>query len=176
MKTLLSFLICILFVPQHDTDKIPWEQNKKLGWEDFQGTPHQGASFVASTNTGIQFGYSYSIDREEVKIRYEVSSFFNTQKSWFIPGKVTPYILSHEQTHFDISELHARILRKRLEQKKFSKNVKAEIEAIYRQVEQQRKTMQRKYDAQSDHSRKEKEELKWQKYIARQLTAHDDWK
>lgn len=175
MKIILSFLIFLL-LPQPSTEKIIWDENRKLTWEDFQGTPVRSASFVASTNTGINFGYSYTIKNNEVKVEYSVDSFFNPKKSWFVPGEVTQHILNHEQTHFDISELHARILRKRLANRTFSKRVKSEIERIYLQVEQQRKTMQRRFDAETDHSRNEKKEILWEKYIAKQLADYDEWR
>lgn len=176
MKTLLSLLIFFFLVPQHDSEKILWDETRKLRWEDFRGTPDRGANFVASTNTGINFGYSYKIENNKVSVEYAVESFFSPEKSWFVPGKVSRHILDHEQAHFDISELHARILREKLEKKKFSKKVKSEIETIYRQVEQQRKTMQRKFDSESNHSRNEKKEIQWQKYIAKQLADYDEWR
>lgn len=176
MKAILSLLIFLFLVPQHDSEKIPWDENRKLRWEDFRGTPNRSANFVASTNTGIRFSYSFTIENNKVNVEYLVDSFFNPEKSWFIPGKVSEHILNHEQAHFDISELHARILRKRLDGKKFSKKVKSEIEPIYLQVEQQRKGMQKKFDAESNHSRNEKKEIHWQKQIAKQLAEHDEWR
>src|SRR5690606_16567138 len=133
-------------------------------------------SFVASTNTGISFQYSYSIKNGDVNVEYSVESFFNPEGSWYVPEKVSPYILRHEQAHFDISELHARKLRKNLEGKKCYKKVKSEIESIYQKVEQQRRAMQTKFDTESDHSRNEEKEIFWQKYIANQLAQHDAWK
>lgn len=176
MKVILSLLIFLFLVPQHDSGKLPWDENRKLKWEDFHGTPVSGANFVASTNSGISFGYSYTIENNKVKVEYSVESFFNTKKSWFIPGKVSQHILNHEQAHFDISELHTRILKKRLDGQKFSRKIKTEIETIYRQVEQERKTMQIEFDAESNHSRNEEKEIYWQKYIAKRLAEHDEWK
>ncbi|HLV92045.1 MAG TPA: DUF922 domain-containing protein [Aequorivita sp.] len=176
MKVLLSLLLFLVVIPQQNSEKIIWNETQKLRWEDFRGTPSRSASFVASTNTGINFGYSYKIDNDDVYVEYAVESFFSRDKSWFVPGKVTRHILDHEQAHFDISELHARILRKKLDKKKFSKKVKFEIESIYRKVEKQRKAMQQKFDAESNHSRNEEEEYKWRKYIAKQLEDYDEWK
>ena len=176
MKAILPLLIFLFLVPQHDSEKIPWDENRKLTWEDFLGTPVREANFVASTTSGINFGYSYTFENNNVNVEYSVESFFNTKTSWFIPEKVSKHILNHEQAHFDISELHARILRKRLDGQKFSKKVKSEIEIIYRQVEQQRKTMQKEFDLESDHSRNEEKENHWQQHIAKQLTEHDEWR
>ena len=176
MKIFLAVIFFLISNPQNDSEKIQWKENQKLTWEDFLGKPVRSASFVASTNTGISFRYSYSIKNEDVNVEYSVESFFQPQGSWYIPEKVSPYILRHEQAHFDISELHARILRKNLKGRKFSKKVKSEIEGIYQQVEQKRRAMQTKFDAESDHSRDEEKENFWQKYIANQLAEYNDWK
>ena len=175
MKTLFVILFSILLFPQSDSEKISWSKNQKLTWEDFQGEPNFSAGFVASTNTGINFGYSYFFNENEVSVEHSVESFFNPEKSWFIPGQVSQHVLNHEQLHFDISELHARILRKKLDSQKFSKNVKSEIESIYLQVEEQRKAMQKKFDVETDHSRNIKKEILWEKRIAKQLTEYESW-
>jgi hypothetical protein len=176
MKLLFAFLFFFLANAQPISEKILWTENQKLTWEDFRGKPIRSASFVASTNTGISFQYSYSNKNGEINLDYTVECFFSPENSWYLPEKVNPYILKHEQAHFDISELHARMLRKNLAAKKFSKNIKSEIESIYKQIEQKRRAMQTKFDAESDHSRNEAKEAFWQKYIPQQLAEYESWK
>lgn len=169
-------LFLFLLFPQSDSDLIIWKEGYALSWENFQAKPVKNSLFAASSNTGLNFGYSYSITDNQVDVEYTADSFFNPKKSWFLPEEATEHILSHEQTHFDISELHARILRKRMEQKKFTKKIKSEIEVIYLQVEEQRKAMQLRFDEETDHSRNHKRELFWKEYIAKQLAKYDAWK
>lgn len=176
MKLLFILLFSVILFPQHISEKIVWSENQKLTWEDFRGRPVRSASFVASTNTGISFQYSYSITNGTVDVEYAVESFFKPEGSWYIPERVNPYILKHEQAHFDISELHARMLRKKLAGRNFSKKIKSEIESTYQQVEQKRRAMQTAFDEESDHSRNNEKEDFWQKYIANQLAEHDAWK
>ncbi|WP_347374864.1 DUF922 domain-containing protein [Aequorivita sp. Q41] len=175
MKLLFCLILIFISASENDSEKIIWKENQKLTWEDFQGKPVRSAAFVASTNTGISFQYSYTIKNGEIKVTYSVESFFKPDGSWYIPEKVTPYILGHEQAHFDISELHARMLRKNLEGKKFSKKIKSEIERIYNAIEQKRRAMQTKFDAETDHSRNEEKEIEWEKYIAKQLADYESW-
>lgn len=176
MKIFLALLFFFISTPQNVSEKIKWDENQKLTWNDFRGKPIRSASFVASTNTGISFQYSYSQKNGDVSVEYSVESFFHPEGSWYLAERVTPYILKHEQAHFDISELHARILRKNLYGKDFSKRIKSEIESIYQKVEQQRRAMQTKFDAETDHSRNEEKEVFWQEYIANQLAQYNAWK
>lgn len=175
MKLLLAFLFPFLLFPQDNHEKIVWNETKELSWQDFRGTPVQSASFVASTNTGISFNYSYSFDNGTVNLKYSVESFFYPHQSWFQPKLVSPYILKHEQMHFDISELHARMLKKSISEKTFSKKVKSEMESVYRLIERQRRAMQAKFDTETDHSRNEEKEIQWEKYIAQKLTEYESW-
>lgn len=176
MKLLFVLIFAFFHLPHNNQDKIIWDEDQKLTWKDFKGMPIRSAGFVASTNTGINFGYTFSIDKDDIKVKYSVESFFNPEKSWFIPGQVSQNVLNHEQVHFDISELHARMLRKRLELRKFTVKVKSEIETIYVQVESQRKAMQKKFDAETDHSRNYKKQKSWEKQITKQLAEYESWK
>lgn len=174
MKTLFA-LIFLFLSYQGDSEKITWDKNRPLTWDDFRGDVPKNVNFVASTNTGISFGYSYTNTNGEIEVTYSVESFIHPEKSWFQKELVNDYILEHEQTHFDISELYARILKKKLSEKNFTKRVKQEIEKIYHQNESQRRVMQAKFDAETNHSRNEKKEIFWRKHIAKQLKKYDAW-
>lgn len=176
MKLIFLLIFPLILFPQSDSEKIFWNESRKLTWEDFRAKPLKNASFVATTNSGISFKYSYSISNNNVEVEYTVISFFDPNGSWYMPEKVNEHILKHEQGHFDITELHVRILRKNLESKKFSKKVKSEVERIYQQVEQQRRAMQTKFDVETNHSRNEKVELQWRKFISQQLANYESWK
>lgn len=159
----------------NDEEKMEWSATRPLTWNDFRGTPNPVADFVATTNSGMSFTYSFAVRNGRRTITFEVKSYFYPDSSWYLKDDVSPYILKHEQTHFDISELHARKLRKRLDAAAFSDNLKPEIEAIYRKVEAERKAMQDAFDNESDHSKNKAGEARWGAYIAQQLAAYNDW-
>ena len=58
----------------------------------------------------------------------------------------------------------------------YSLYLKQKIEKIYKKVEQKRRAMQTRFDAETDHSRNEKQELYWRKFIAQQLAEYEHWK
>ncbi len=178
MMLFLKFLfvsVLVLF-PSNDSEKMSWSETRKLAWEDFQGRPDQSADYVASTNSGITFSYSYSEKNGERELDWTVQSHFYPKLSWYKKDKVSDYILKHEQTHFDITELHARMLRKKLENNRFSKRLKQEIETVYRENENERREMQQKFDSETTHSINREKELVWEVYVAELLKAHSRWK
>lgn len=87
-------------------------------------------------------------------------------------GSASPNLLAHEQLHFDITELFARKLRKALTEFDFdnARNLKADLQALYRNAEQERALMQQQFDVETRHSMNEAAQLEWQKYIKEELS------
>ena len=174
----IIFLFFSVIIPSNNEDeKIAWSEKNKLSWSDFKAAP-KGNDYVASTSSGISFSYtfSYTETREIIDLDVSITSYFYPNNSWYIPSEVSQYILNHEQTHFDISELHARILRKKISETTFTKNLKIEIEAIYKRVEDERRNMQHLFDKESDHSKIKEKELEWEAVVAKQLKKYKPWK
>ena len=176
MKLSVVFLLVLIGFSQNDPERIPWSESRKLTWDDFKARAQPGADYVASTSSGISFSLSYAEENGRSKVDYSVVSFFNPEKSWYKVDRVSAHILNHEQTHFNITELFARKLRKRLATHQFTINAKKEANILYQEIEQQRQEMQHKFDAETDHSRDIEKELYWESYIVKQLAAHDSWK
>jgi len=177
LVTVLFFIFSVLGSSISEDEKMAWDENYKLSWSDFKAVP-KGNGFVASTSSGISFSYKFSFTEtgEILDLDVSILCYFYPENSWFIPSETSVYILKHEQAHFDISELHARILRKKISETTFSKDLKNEIEAIYKGVEEERQTMQHLFDAESDHSKIKEKELEWEAFVAQQLETYERWK
>lgn len=175
---LLSTLILLFFlIPSEiDEEKIPWNEDRKLVWADFKGVPNGPPDYVASTNSGVSFSYSYRERNGVGEIKFTVLSNFYPNLSWYRPSKVSDYILAHEQMHFDISELYARKLRLRLAVIPHDRDFKSKAETVYDQIEADRREMQFQYDVETDHSNSKEEEFHWRDYIAKQLQVYNSWK
>ncbi len=178
MKILITFLIVIsaVFAPITDDEKIPWREGEKLTWSMFKGSSSGLGGFVASTNSGISLSFGIRTSGDEVIVDYTIQSYFYPQSSWYKKGNVSPVVLSHEQTHFDISELFARTLRKKFDAIQKDENFKENAKLIYQSNEKKRVRMQDLFDRETDHSRLSEEEIRWEKYIQEQLKLYNDWK
>ncbi|MDT0650769.1 DUF922 domain-containing protein [Autumnicola edwardsiae] len=175
---LTLFLVCTSFVfAQNEKEKIQWDKNTPLTWSDFRGEPSSSSDFKASTNSGMSISWSLSKSGNKVVLEdYEVIANFYPDQSWKKETiKKKEYILGHEQLHFDISELHARKLRKALAGYEGGKNIQKDLTAIYRKYEKERVRMQNMFDAESVHSRVEEEELKWRRILKQQLEKYQNY-
>ncbi|MFC6999789.1 DUF922 domain-containing protein [Rufibacter roseus] len=88
---------------------IPWSVQKKLTWEDFSGEPSPENHHHALTSTNMEMKAKW----ENNQLKFKVDAVFNPAESW-TRNRNSSALLAHEQLHFDLTELHARMLRKKL--------------------------------------------------------------
>lgn len=176
----LFFLICFLgATAQQNADKIFWKENA-LTWEDFRAEPDRNSTFQANTSAGLSYSWGIRNENGAVTLKYEVESYFNPNNSWVFPeSRGSEYLLSHEQLHFDITELHARKLRKKLSGIKvedLSKDPRKELNRLYKNIETERNAMQLKYDRETNHSINREAEASWQIYVRKELKKYGKYK
>lgn len=178
MKVFLVSIVlsCFLAASISEEEKIVWQEDRKLDWTDFRGIPNAADTFVASTNSGVSFAFSIKESESGVEVDYTVLSNFYPALSWYRPQRVNAYILAHEQTHFDISELFARKLRKKLASIEDPRQFKELADKYYNENEFERREMQRRYDEESDHSNIESKEYEWREFVKDQLKLLEAWK
>ena len=104
-----------------------------------------------------------------VKVDFEIGAFFYPDRSWYRPEVCDSVILGHEQLHFDISELYSRKMKKRFEDTKFTKNVKAEVRKIYGEITVELNDFQNRYDDETNFSRNRGQQLLWNQKIGKAL-------
>jgi hypothetical protein len=158
-----------LGVAQEIEEGVPWNPNIRLTWADFKGKVPPAAEPAATTASGISYTYSANLLHHEVHLDYEVNAYFYPNESWYRPTLCDENTLSHEQLHFDISELFARKMRDRLERTSFSDDVKAEIRKIYKEILQELQDYQDQYDWETNFSRNREKQLEWNQKIAKAL-------
>ena len=180
MKFFLIYLFCGIFgfPGLAQESQVHWNPEDKLEWTDFRGRADSANPFSANTSSGISYGWSLRKSGNEASdFTYNVFAFFVPEKSWVKEGKASLHLLAHEQLHFDITELHARKLRKQL--KNFDpdsvKDLKATLQKMYREVEMESKKMQEQFERESAHSQNEEAQLKWQEKIKDQLQLLEEF-
>lgn len=177
MIRVLLLLICafLLLGVQKKSYRFPWEANKLLQWSDFKGRPDRSTSYAATANTGISHRYTITSKGYLVKEKSVINANFYPKLSWYKPKFIDGNTLAHEQTHFDISEVHARMLRKAIAEFKFSRHSQKEIDAIYKPIERARRTMQTKFDIETEHSQNLEAEAKWERKVRDLLYLYRRW-
>ena len=141
---------------EENAEFIPWTVERPLTWHDFQCSPKRSGDAVASTSTSL--GIAYHI--KNYVLTYEITCNFSKTKSWGLVK--TPYILAHEQAHFDITEIYARKLHQSLMEYEFDQRTyKKDINTIYQQIVAEKEAFQEAYDKETDHSRNKRIQYEW---------------
>lgn len=146
--------------PEHSTaendEHIPWSAYRRLHWDDFMCEPKRNTDAVASTSTSL--GIAYQLKNGQ--LTYQITCSFSKKKSWGLVK--TPYILAHEQGHFDITEIYARKLNEALQSYSYNRtDYQKEISRIYQAIVDEKEAFQRAYDGETDHSRNKKGQYEW---------------
>lgn len=156
---------------------ISWSATRPLKWSDFQGreAEHDFYAYTAYTIT-----YKMSADGNTGKVETEVRCIFRKGDSWKTPdGKDDPEILKHEQLHFDIGELYARLIRKDisgyLATHAYSKRTDKDLKDIFQTRLDECRRYQRLYDEETDHSTRAVPQTQWNEKVARRLAALSDY-
>lgn len=160
MHKLLPFLfLCLPFLSAGQTrneELIFWKEDQKLRWADYKGKSDPSVGAAASTATYLGIDYNFS----PKGLTYKITCSFSRSKSWGLHK--TEYILNHEQGHFDIAEVHARILNKKMAAYKFDRNTyKNDLRMIYEEVIAEKELMQNKYDEETNHSIEKEKQTEW---------------
>lgn len=159
MKYILIFLFFISCKATNSTaDKVLWQKNKPLHWNDFKGNP-EASGYSASIYSTIEL----------IKLEnggYKICAVMNTKTSWHKqkPNECLP----HEQYHFNITELFARKLRKQVKEKNLEIN-SLDFRKAFANILVALNKEQKIYDEETNHSIIKSKQIEWQKIIDEQL-------
>ncbi len=168
----LLFLLIpsVFFAQSKDEDLLKWNAGKKLTWADYKASPDPESDAAASTTTYLVIDYNISSNSFSFKIR----SFFSKTRSWGLHK--TAYILSHEQGHFDLAEVFARKLNKKMSEYKFNKKTyQKDLNKIYDEVTKEKSDTQNQYDKETRHSIDKDKQADWLKKISEMLEEYKDY-
>ncbi len=148
-----------------------WDEHNKLSWNDFKAKPNYSVNAVATTASGITFGFSIKeTDNRVISFETEIHAHFYPEKSWYKPELSNAHILAHEQLHFDITELYARKFRKRAGLLKTSNDIGKRLRSLHKIINRELAALQDRYDNDTDFSRNFEAQAKWQSFIQKELS------
>ncbi len=174
---LTASLLWFLFVnTSSDTpDIIYWNETNPLEWDDFKGYAkfdYSNRDISALTSSGIV----HYRGCKDGRIIYKVRAYFEMKESWVKNEARTDYHLAHEQLHFDVTELHARKLRKLLSEQDFRCGEEEEFEQYIKKYLHNWEVTQQAYDFSTHHSLDKEKQKDWHHRIAFELSLLDEYK
>lgn len=153
------------------------QQRKKLTVQDYKGLINENEDYLARTYTTVSIQYHSPVvcsQKEKVRVIVETSVSISN-KSWMKLYKIRTRetlneLLSHEQGHYDISEVFATDLKSTLSGLCFDKvSYKKSADSVFQFKNRYYDGLQRQYDTETDHMRNKEMQLKWKRRIAMML-------
>ena len=166
-----SFLFPSFLIAQSNNEELlDWSTTRKLTWNDYKASPDPESDAAASTTSYLGIEYNISSN----SFSYKIQSRFSKTRSWGLYK--TAYILSHEQGHFDIAEIFARKLNKKMSEYRFNKrNYQQELNKIYQDILDEKEKLQNDYDKETNHSINKEKQAEWLKKIKVLLDQYEDY-
>lgn len=152
-------------------DTIVWKADSLLKKEDFKAKSKGSNGPLGFTASGLFF---YPGEDAGQLIFYVEALFFKS-KSYIV--KYSEYVLKHEQTHFDITELYARKLRQKITETDFKKikDIGKEISKYYQHIATEWQKEQEKYDKDTQHGTNPAKQQLWNEDIQRRIKELDKY-
>jgi len=169
-----------------EIDLLPWDEDRPLTWEDFQGQPPEDvelrdeAAFIRYRlriqKTNFTLTYNPNTHTWKAKIdpaTLKVENLMDRSQSWVDPKRRSSRLLKHEQGNFDINEVYRRIVETRLKQleaeaptqkeaaEELQRLVDETLDQISRKVEQ----VQAEYDRETAHGQDQEAQAEWEAKI-----------
>ena len=103
-----------------DEECIWWNPKFTLSLEHFKGEPDVEKPHHANTRVNFQYFFDHEVrktaSKNKMRIKkIDVKCFVNTSKSWIKKEVLTntnlPFLLKHEEGHFDLAEEYARLIK-----------------------------------------------------------------
>lgn len=125
-------------------EEIEWKTGLKLEIKDFKGRPNDSEA-LALTVSSIE--YSLDPTPDQTAGIFKVRAVFHKRQSWFSAPENDFLTLKHEQLHFDITELHARLLLKKVTESDLPyQKLFKRLDSYFNQIEAAWQRMQNLYD------------------------------
>lgn len=161
----ITILVVTIFVGRQESwfkenNRLHWEHRRQLTIDDFRGY----ADYFTHYDAAISSTIDYETDDEgSITAVYAVC---NTGYTWVNPWDKDGYfLLQHEQYHFNVTEVVARMARKELYWAIQSGATNDELIQIIVDHRNKKDDLQDQYDTETDHSILSNEQARWQYHI-----------
>lgn len=156
---------------QDDPDLRPWNTGP-LTWSEFQGHPEtHDHMHGAVTYAGI------ALEIENVdfwgNMTFKAYAVFDRKKSWTRKNMNDRKLLAHEQVHFDIAEVYARRLQKKLNDMGLKRKDAKKAKRLHHKYNSEQLKVQAVYDEETIHGISEPVQAQWRELVNQGLIDLD---
>lgn len=152
---------------------IRWS-DRRLTWGDFKGRPGAEAGLIAAQTASTLI---HAVRCAGSNFEFSVVAAIRPNESWVRLSLLQSVeqnarALRHEQTHFDLTEVHARRLRRYFTELETPCAIPSDsLAEMAGRVAKDESIAQERYDADTDHGRNAPEQTRWERDVEERLAA-----
>lgn len=167
-KILFAFAFLLFSIVSISAQNINGKEirNRDVEWSDFTGEVDKASKFDAWTYWVTSYSFpAPQLYGNGVRVNISVRLFLRAD-SWVRSDKQTARLLNHERGHYRIGMICANEIEQTINSMKFSQdNYHNEINAIYWQIIEKYKALNKQYDAETDHFNNQEQQKIWDRKI-----------
>lgn len=179
LKISFLLLICLfIFQSLSAQNKIEWAERRILTVNDFQAIPpNTGTMQTIQVYAGVGFtgmtGYTWMLAKNFNKY---VTCYFMPSSSWLDKGDSTNTItlVKYAQAYFDLQELAARKLRKKMKDEKANLTA-TNISVYHQEIMTEITAIQSQYAKETNFASIELKQKEWESKITELLASYEDY-
>ena len=158
------------FTPKEIEEDTLYFKQRKLTVDDFSAKGKAPSKFAASIFTSMGYHASMKMSQDTVFLDLAVKVYQVKGMSWILEEAKQKFVIDHEQTHFNITQLIAEKFKKRLQEEALPPNdFDSRIQFLYLEYYRMINKLQAQYDGETSHGLNKTEQAKWEKYIDDEL-------
>jgi hypothetical protein len=171
MKSILILLSVLMIVSGEKLNY--WDEHKVITWDDFKKVRKLSGNEAAKIHVATSSSFEY----EDGYLVVEVRTFMDPSRSFVLKDEETDHLLLHEQLHFDIQEITARKIRKRIQDGTYKFNsLSRDLNKIIKEELREGSKMQSDYDKESEHSINVEKQKEWEEHIKEMFIEYKEYK
>jgi hypothetical protein len=161
------------FTPNEiDSDTLYFFQ-RKVVLDDFTPKTKSSGRFAAAIFTSMGYQAFVKMSNDTIYLNLEVKVYQIKGMSWILESEKTQYVLDHEQTHFNITQLVAEKFKERLHEEALPpQDYDSRIQFLYLDYYRMINRMQNIYDDETRHGVNKTEQARWEKYVENELKKY----
>jgi hypothetical protein len=157
---------------------VPWAAMRRLSWSDYRAQPLIGGGQAAVTAYSLRWGFRCS----GAAFNFQVVTVFFPDRSWVSSALLSEpargrLMLQHEQTHFDLSEVYARRMRRFFSTlDRPCDRTTEDLSALGDNFVRDESDAQRRYDEETANGRDARVQLRWEDEVKKLLETLAEWR
>ncbi|MDI9868077.1 hypothetical protein [Flectobacillus roseus] len=153
-------------------DTLFWSPSRPLRWSDFHGKPPVFTSYSAQVFSNFEYIGDVKFSKGVLTANLQFKAYVLKSSSWNAHAGNSESALDHEQLHFDITKTIIEKFKEKAQQITSVEDYDSEIQLLFIDMYRLMNKLQKKYDAETNHSINMIDQERWRMEVRNELRGY----